>query len=1432
MAGVDNKENVAPTSSDPLQHKSSPTKKGARKGRSRSIGPGELSSDAPKQSAKDDAKNRRKSAYTPATKSIISSEQEKKERQAARRKTLANRRVSFAPEATLHTWDVVEFMRDPTTSTDASDQTRRESNSTRSSGGGSPFKSPARGDDYDDQEPPSTPPDQEDEPDELPGQPAHQRDLHRKQRRRSSGIPPMNFNDPNDFGSSSGMSGSSDMSGSEDENGDESDDATGTAMSLDTGDDTVRSGDSASSTSSSARLEAALRQAAETAGTRGIDYDEHGDDVSMEIAEDTVTNAFKPWQRGAPEEMGSASLDQENVNPFSPAFKANLVSGAVQQPQTIEEEDTGDMSMDVTKAIGGITKQPQSHQYEPEEDETGDMSMDVTKAVGGIMKRQPQRDEPDEDETGDMSMDVTKAVGGITKAPAPAQETQLESSPFGDGTMELTQVVGKIHPSVQASPTARSGQKRRRSTTATGSPGGAVPAAQSKRRRSSAARSSMGDDTMDLTMAVGGIQNNGSPAKNDRRRSMRRRSSGVASNQGEATMDITQAVGGIKNSNAPRNDHTTSSFDENEELSMDFTAVLGGIKAGEKNGPTSAPTSTHVERPQTPRETPSPVRAARANTTPKDQERFTEAPDSGPIKLLTPLFQKQANRSAEKSASNEREKRRKTISPAQASWTGAVFDPERQAYGPERPFEPVDDHAENENASLEKETSQAGTPKASPLKQAIEYPKLPSAEKPPSSARKSPAAGSIEYRKLPSAEKSASARKSPSKPPSAKKSPMRTPVNGNKATPNSELQQQLDEQLQGQEPSPTAEKAQRTPARSAHATPEKPRSAAKPTATPENLRSPAKHSATPERPSPTKDARSHLTDSIKLMSTPRKETLKSLTPKKSKQGSPAKNATPRPRPTPKGPAATRSSPAKQLGDDLVKAQSSGKPAEKVRLQSFLEEAGIRFMDLTATKRRLTTAPTPSKARRTSSSVGMAEDSELRVTLENAVVAAACTQPEHDMFQHACNELKRYISDGKKVIKQLETETYRETPPLIQAYLNASADRKSTLDAQMRDMKTHARLRSKEMWYAWRSQLLEDLMKGLSGIGEGLLKDDEVLQRAEEVLDQVLPGIEEKHVALQQEAERLENEVQSTSEEEKEELEQARSRIVEVDGAVDEKRRVLEELERETEEQDQMANHLEESKVEFAAAIKEAERVREACRGVSLQEIADLKESIKNLEETYGWSITSSSASPPTITMTYKSQLQLFFHPLAFHAPSQQGSQSRPNAPIGLQYIVQDRNEQPKELTTTLRFFLQLIRASLHALPQCETRVPDLLSLVSGGWDTALEVAESERRLALETLTTSRIVSDERLAIEATLLLPKVRTKVRVAFELLAAIGEDMGLSTTTEITGLVVYGEKYNEGFMKKFITERVHGVAEGWSESVREMREALIAKGAKGMRK
>ena len=69
----------------------------------------------------------------------------------------AKRRVSFAPEATLHTWDVIEYMRDATTSSSASSEsTRRASSITENT----EPRSPALPGDA---EPPSTPPEQVEE---------------------------------------------------------------------------------------------------------------------------------------------------------------------------------------------------------------------------------------------------------------------------------------------------------------------------------------------------------------------------------------------------------------------------------------------------------------------------------------------------------------------------------------------------------------------------------------------------------------------------------------------------------------------------------------------------------------------------------------------------------------------------------------------------------------------------------------------------------------------------------------------------------------------------------------------------------------------------------------------------------------------------------------------------------------------------------------------------------------------------------------------------------------------------------------------------------------------------------------------------------------------------------------------------------------------
>ena len=459
-------------------------------------------------------------------------EREEKERQElrkeitsrrdARRKSLANRRVSFAPEATLHTWDVVVEYQDSTTSSNSTNSTRRASSV--DTVGSLPHPQTPGAPNSDPSEPPSTPPDQIEE-DTVTASPERQRDLHQKKRRRSSGIPPMNFNNPDDEGfSSSPFSGSSagdpeevvEDDGSLSNSG--SDDDEGTMMSLDGADTTDMSVASvkSASTDSSGRLEEALRLAAQQAGTQGIDFDEHGDPEVAEVEE--VVASFAPWKKSV--SNLESQLDQENLNPFSPAFKSGTHISEDQQ-------SNGDqMTMEMTHAVGGITSAQKL-----DDDE---LSMDVTRAFGGIIsndapkssatrsksmpanRRQSTRRRSSDASSalGDETMDLTMAVGGI-------QPAVLDTNPKDneDMTMELTSVFGGVLPSANAGT-----RNRRRSSVATNQ-----KAATKKNRESM--DSSAGEDTMDMTVAIGGILPSVAEA--------------TAGSDQTVGMDMTVAFGGI-----------------------------------------------------------------------------------------------------------------------------------------------------------------------------------------------------------------------------------------------------------------------------------------------------------------------------------------------------------------------------------------------------------------------------------------------------------------------------------------------------------------------------------------------------------------------------------------------------------------------------------------------------------------------------------------------------------------------------------------------------------------------------------------------------------------------------------------------------------------------------------------------------------------------
>ncbi len=196
-------------------------------------------------------------------------------------------------------------------------------------------------------------------------------------------------------------------------------------------------------------------------------------------------------------------------------------------------------------------------------------------------------------------------------------------------------------------------------------------------------------------------------------------------------------------------------------------------------------------------------------------------------------------------------------------------------------------------------------------------------------------------------------------------------------------------------------------------------------------------------------------------------------------------------------------------------------------------------------------------------------------------------------------------------------------------------------------------------------------------------------------------------------------------------------------------------------------------------------------------------------------------------MVYRHEIQLFFDVASFFPATSSQSAETSNSTISLTYIADTDEYRPRPLTTEKSFFLQIMRAHLQSLVQHQTHVKDLLLFVSAGWSKALAVSEDIRRLNMEHITDTSIVSDERLAVNAMVLLKDAKTKINVIFEVVAAAAEgDVVIWTTPGAR--TVYGEEFREDKMKEFFVGKIDDGKIGsgrWADAVRELERKLVAK-------
>ncbi|KAI5809861.1 Spc7 kinetochore protein-domain-containing protein [Peziza echinospora] len=263
-----------------------------------------------------------------------------------------------------------------------------------------------------------------------------------------------------------------------------------------------------------------------------------------------------------------------------------------------EDDGDGEADMDITKAVGGVlNKAPGPSDGGVDVDEQ-DVDMDITRPIGGLISavRAVQAKQPqvkpsalfgagsDDEGDGGADMDITTAVGGLVQPRKPADtEVNYPSLPTFDteeADMDMTRPVGGLLQSVQYPPlpsfpvededTAMDVDDDETADMDITRAIGRILPPDSKK----SAAFANDDQTMDITMAVGGIKDtSASTAKKPKK------SAAFASD--DQTMDITMAVGGIKHtsSGTTSSDDEAESSDEGElgEKTMDMTTAIGGI---------------------------------------------------------------------------------------------------------------------------------------------------------------------------------------------------------------------------------------------------------------------------------------------------------------------------------------------------------------------------------------------------------------------------------------------------------------------------------------------------------------------------------------------------------------------------------------------------------------------------------------------------------------------------------------------------------------------------------------------------------------------------------------------------------------------------------------------------------------------------------------
>lgn len=152
----------------------------------------------------------------------------------------------------------------------------------------------------------------------------------------------------------------------------------------------------------------------------------------------------------------------------------------------------------------------------------------------------------------------------------------------------------------------------------------------------------------------------------------------------------------------------------------------------------------------------------------------------------------------------------------------------------------------------------------------------------------------------------------------------------------------------------------------------------------------------------------------------------------------------------------------------------------VSLTDFLTDIGVKFYDDLEIATNMTSRY----------SLSLPETKERYSDVE--YYRANINLPLLEVHELSCKELAGKIQQGKKLFQELKDKTFQDNPDLFKQYYRSSYYDQATMKSRFHLLKEYTRQQAKQIWYDWRTKLMQNILDVLQSNLEILQADKGIL----------------------------------------------------------------------------------------------------------------------------------------------------------------------------------------------------------------------------------------------------------------------------------------------------------------------------------------------------